>query len=499
MSVEVQYQGRDPNFAWILPVIAPPTEIGIASPALFSALDAATTPTFVTRSETRGTCRSHPTCVYPDTGATAYDWGGCGTSASPSGWEGGYVDASAADSAVSFDTGAGDASMPGVTVYSSDTIGPYDTVVLGAATAAEVVDWLQTNDYDVPETSTELLEPYAAAGQVFVALRLSANQARGTLRPIRLRIPTDEACLPIRLTAIASVPRLPVRAFFLGSEYVAPQNYATAVVPDDAEYWSGARSFTADVDREIVRLEGRAFHVDYAGRTPAVSLALPPVNDLASVTDAAGFINALAMRGYNADPILPELLARFMTPPASSDSVTYYNCLALNDVRACGEPAFFDPAALASAIQTEITEPRLADEELVYSHPRLTRLYTNIAVADMTLDPIFVEEPRMPDTPAVHEATLITECDSGVYEEDAAQHLDIGGDEYPTRSRGPNADDSAYCRSRGLVLESEAPPPRTTSSSSSSCGGCHAGGNQLSFGLLMGLVLLVIFRDARRR
>ncbi len=498
MSVEVSYQGMDRSFAWILPVIAPPTEIGIASPALFDQLEAATRPIFVTEEETVGDCHATPTCVDPYTGYGGGSGGGCGASSSPGGWSGGYVDASssATEPPIVADSGSGPG--PGVTVFSSDTIGPYDTVVLGAASATEVVTWLRDHDYDIPEASTDLLEPYATAGQVFVALRLSANQPTGTLRPIRLHIPTDEACLPIRLTPIASVPRLPIRAFFLGSEPVTPQNYATAVVDlATPDYWTGRATFQTDVDAAIDDLGGQAFHVDYAGRTPAVPIALPAVADLAGETDPAALLQALRDRGYAADPLIPELLGRFMTPPADSLPASYYNCLINSDTAFCGEPIVFDPAGLVEAVQTEITLPRQADQDLVRRHGYLTRLYTSLSVAAMTLDPVFVPEPRVPDTPAVHTAVEVIECNAAIYESDAARHWEIDGATYRIRSQGPAADDSAYRRARGLVLESEAPPPTASSSSSGGCLCGVAGGSQISFGFLLGFALMLIFRRAR--
>lgn len=500
MAIQIRYSGNDDDFAWILPVPAPP-QISIGSDALFDELRRTTQPTFVTEDVTVGSCRAHPRCV-SSSGCSEVRESGCGgggpVMTDP--WTGGFVDAgtaSYADGAASSDAAGPD---PGVTIFSEGPIGPYDTVVLGAATAAEVVTWLGDHGYDIPGTSIPLLESYAAAGQVFVALRLRSNLETRIIRPVVLRMSTDEACLPIRLTAIATVPDMPITAFFLGRERVIPINYSTAMIDtSDPAFWTGRRTWASAVSEQVDRLDGKAFATAYAGPTPAIELELAEVADLATLSDAALYVQALARRQYRGDSRLLEIFESYIEPPAdwAEDARGYYNCLASSSTVDCGEPAAFDPVRLTARITSDITIPRREAEALIRRHGYLTRLYTTMDAADMTTDPIFVEDAGLGDQDNVYVANRVTSCSADHYREDAPQHWLVDGVETRIRDGVP-ADDSGYCRALGGVLPSEAP----TCSSSSSDGGwlCMVGGTApIQGGVVFGIGLLLAARRLRRR
>ncbi|MBZ0120049.1 MAG: DUF2330 domain-containing protein, partial [Sandaracinaceae bacterium] len=334
MSVQVQYQGRDEDFAWILPLPAPPTEIGVGDDALFQALSQATSPIFTLEERMEGTCRASPMCTYPSYG------GGCSL---------GCASYSAAPRDFA-DAGSALQADAGVRVYSEATIGPYDTVVLGASAAATVIDWLQTNGYDVPASSERLLEPYAAQGHVFVALRLTANRLSSVLRPITVRMPTSEACLPIRLTPIATTPTLPIEAYFLGRAQVRSSNYSTAEIELAPNLWRGTLTYDEAVRQRVQALGGRAFATDYAGAVPDIAITIPSVLVLETETDPARFLQGLSARGLSGTRLLSDLFDAYLTPPSGEDTVSYLNCLASGSTSSCGTPIRFDAAGLARAI-----------------------------------------------------------------------------------------------------------------------------------------------------
>jgi len=500
MAIQIRYAGDDDDFAWILPVMAPP-ELSIGSDALFSELTRVTEPTFVTEFRTEGDCRDYPRCVSRTTCREPVS-SGCGMAA-PSGasdpWTGGFVDASAPPPVYDASGGASDAGAGGVMVFSEGAIGPYDSVVLGAATAREVVDWLHENDYQVPESSVPLLETYAAAGQVFVALRLRSNADTRQIQPIVLRMPTEEACLPIRLTAIATVPDMPITAFFLGREPVTPQNYSTVEIEtDDLAFWQGGRRWRTEVSLAARAMGGQAFSRDYSGPTPAITLELPSVLDLAGQTDPAAFIRELQSRGYRGDDQLLRLFERFIVPPPGETPQAYYNCLAFGSTAGCGEPASFDPAALAARIDAELTQPRADAQALVNRHPRLTRLYTTMRAEDMTVDPVFITDPDLPDVDNVYTAARVTECSSDYYAGSAPEHWDLDGEIIPISS-GSRADDSAYCRDLGLVLPSEVTDCPEMTSDSGGCLCMVGGAAPIQGGIVAGVFLIFAARRYRRR
>jgi len=489
MSVQIQYQGNDDDFAWILPVAAPPTEISVGSEALFDALHAATNPVFAWETRVEGACRDYPACTW---GSYTGSGGGCGmSSASPSGWRGDYVDAAVPDPTTTVPPTRTD---PGVTVYGQEVVGPYETVVLGAATAGEVVTWLGDHGYDVPEQTAPLLEPYAETGHVFVALRLSANRVTGTLRPLTMRIPSSEACLPIRLTAIASVPDMPITAFFLGAYGAAARNYSSVVVDvASPDFWDGTRRWSEAVDAAVEAAGGHAFSTDYSGGTPAVIVELPSVADLAGEPDAAAFLRTLMERGYPGDQVTLELFETFIVPPEGEEARSYYDCLAAASTEACGAPQSFDPAGLARAIGEQITVPREEAQRLVNRHRHLTRLFTTMDPIDMTLDPVFMQGPEVPEVSNVHTATLVTECSGVYYADGAPQSWEIEGESFP-RGSGVPADDAAYCEARGGRLATAEEEAMARDS-----GGCACGvpGAASQGGFVTAAILFLLLRRRR--
>lgn len=498
MSVQLRYEGDDDDFAWILPVVAPP-ELSLGSEALFDELRAATRLSFAIDNVTEGVCRPAPRCVSGSSCTSVSAGGGCGGGGSGETWTGGFVDAAAEPPRR--DPPSQDAGMPtgGVTIYSQDTIGPYDSVVLGAATAQEVVDWLRDNNYDVPPESVPLLETYAEANNVFVALRLSSNARTRVIRPIVLRMPTSEACLPIRLTAIATVPDMPITAFFLGPAQVRPANYNTAMIDtNDIDFWRGTRSWDNAFEEEVTRLGGHAFATIYAGRTPALELELEEIDDLAAETDPASFLRALGERGYQTEPRLRELLEQLMPPPEGRDATRYYNCLFQGTTAACGAPQAFEPAILVDRIDAEITVPRAEAQALVHRHGTLTRLYTTMSAEDMTIDPVFVTDDGLPDQPNVLRAEWVTACSDDYFEGEAPQFWRVG-DVTETLFEGLPANDREYCGRLGGVLAEDAMCPESSMSSGGGCL-CAVGGTApIQGGALFALAMVLLGRRIRRR
>lgn len=502
MAVEVSYAGFDDDFAWIVPVPVPP-EISLGTTALFDALEDATEPTWVYEERVEGRCRDYPACVYRSGGSPLA--GSCyeATAAEPD-----YVDT----------TTIRDESPPppdpviggdGVTVYSERPIGPYETVVLGASSAAQVVDWLSIHGYDVPATALPLLEPYAAAGNVFVALRLSATRADSALRPIVLRSRPPEVCLPIRLTAVASTATLPIRAFFLGRHPVVSRNYSRVeIAMDEPGFWLDGLSYDTSVGGAVSEMGGQAFATDYSGRTPVLDgLVLPSVADLAGTSDPHAFLAALRDRRFPADAMLLDVLSLHLVGPGATTDSFYYNCLVTASSATCGAPIHWDPAGLAAAIESEIVVPRRDAAELVGRHPRLTRLSTAMPRSAMTLDPIFVEDDGAPAVDNIHRAVLVTHCSDAFFWGDAPQDLVVGegtaldlraGGRILWSTAGIPADPVEYCARFDAI-----PASTAADATVRRCGyrtGCSAAGHLPLWGGVVALLLApVLWVRARRR
>jgi hypothetical protein len=460
MSVRIAYQGAAPGFAWILPVPVEPT-IELGTNALFVALDGPTRPSFQLETRVDGTCASSPVCAYPDAGL------------------------------VSSDAGASrDAASSGTVIYSEGTLGPYETVVLGATSGAEARAWLTDHGYIVTADAIPVLDAYAAHGDRFVALRLRTDASVAEIQPITLRMARTPPCLPIRLTAIATQPDLPITAFVLGGGRAVPTNYSIVdAMPTDPGLWGydgAVTSYASWVTREVDALGGHAFITDYAGATPAVRVALCDVLDLATASPHA-FVAALVSRGYAADSQFLPLLTRYLVPPSGWTAPGYYNCLLRGDAATCPAPATFDPSALAAAIDLAITQPRIAADALTDAHPYTTRLFTTMSADEMTLDPELRLDPALGDVASVHVATRVFECDAAHYLREAATHLELAnGGVVGARAAVPHATADAYCGPSGHATGEtyeERPAPIATSSARDAGGppppcadaGAHAG------------------------
>ncbi len=498
MSVRIQYEGDDDAFAWILPAPVPPT-ISVGTEAIFTALDQRTRQQFdISEFRTEGTCRTPPTCYDTMSGEV------CGSGDWYAETDDGYYPGPAFDAAAAADASAGGP----VTVYSQGPVGPFETVVLGATSAADVLEWLGDNGYDLPAESEEPLQAYADAGHVFVALKLATSATSRFIQPITLTMETDEVgCLPLRLTRIAATTDMPITTYFLGGERVVPSNYSMVRV--DVEnipgLWTGERRWSGEVGAVVDTVGGQGFVTEYAGDTPeGISLTLPSVADLATESDPARFLMELQVRGFSGTASLLAALEAFMPPPVGQEAQDYYNCLTFGSVASCGAPTSFDPAGLAAHLQESEVDPRNAMQALVDRHTYLTRMTTAMDPDEMTVDPLFMVDGSMPDVSNVHEAAEVRRCSADYYENQAPLDLVIGDTAHRTYEGVP-ASDRAWCSSRWgshCAELADLPPAARDRALGEDDGLCTVGrvGGSRSAGVVgFGLLLAALVLVRRRR
>ncbi len=96
--------------------------------------------------------------------------------------------------------------MP-VEVLSPGTAGVYDTVVLRAKDADELIEWLRSGGYGVPDGVEGVVQDYLDKGWVFAAAKLKVDDAAATehrAHPLQFRFPTDGPVYPMALTAVGN-------------------------------------------------------------------------------------------------------------------------------------------------------------------------------------------------------------------------------------------------------------------------------------------------------
>ncbi len=255
--VLIRYAGDPAKFAWIVPVPAVP-ELSLSEASLFglldgaSAPDASVSPVSICPSP-EYVCKTHPlpNCPAPTTADSGAGSGGSWGSGGAAGGSG--------------------SSIPGeVTVISKQQIGSYDTVIFSAGDAQAAVDWLKTEGFIVNDTMTPFMQPYVAAGMLFVASKLVPGAGAEEIKPLKMRYAAENPMIPLRLTAVAAEPHLTVVSYILGSSTFAPVGHPLVKLdPNDLANGAGSRvNYPMLMSRAIDEAGGDAFVVEYTGSLP---------------------------------------------------------------------------------------------------------------------------------------------------------------------------------------------------------------------------------------
>ena len=380
--VQISYEGPSEDFAWIVPVPAAP-EVFLSSDLLFNAIAPATQATFTPVVTTLGSCSRRQLRLGSVWGSPDYE-----------------INTS------------GPLPAPEVTVVSRDQVGPYDSVVLQANDADALASWLGEHNYDLPTNFATVIAPYVAEGQAFLALRLLKDRDAGDLTPIAFRYAGDKASIPIQLTSIAAAPDLPLQVFYLGAHRAVPLNYLHVQINEAAIDWLGqGANYAAVVGLAADEAGGHAFATDYAGSTSIVPPIFPngpmDLDALRALSgDANGKVSALVYAVGTSSGALTSLIEAYVTLPAGVASADYVQCPACYILP--NQTLEWD--ALLDAVQVDVIAPGEHAQELVSAATTLTGLTSSLSAAEMTVDPIFGENPDLPEVSNQHTADVTIDC-----------------------------------------------------------------------------------------
>lgn len=385
MHVRLTYQGPPTEFAWLLP--APPdVETELSSEQLFTLLDAQYGPLFNLVQEFDDSCLQ-----------------------ANNRFAGGGV-AEAAPQADDADGAGGD---PGVAVLSREAVGPYDRVVLAAASVQDLRDWLDENEFAVPEGIDPTLQPYLEMGSVFVAIKLLPGGNEGDVSPLHLSFTSDKAAVPIVPTQVAANNDMGVIVHVLDDNRAIPVNYDHVRINEGAIDWMNFGQNYADVVSAAVDEadKGQGFVTDYAGTSEGIKDQLFIVNDAAldQVQRAESVQEMFNVLPFG-DADIQRILTSQVKLPEGVTAAEFWQCFGC-----WGEIEHsdaFDPAAVSAQIKTEVNAPREALVSLFEKNDYLTRLYTTLSPKEMVLDPIFSTNPDLGEVPRQRTATQYIICDS---------------------------------------------------------------------------------------
>ena len=387
--VQIQYVGEAENFSWVVPVPGVPT-FSVGSNLLFQTLEPLTRPSF-------NLTESGEVCLgdLPN-----MDVSPVATTAIPEG---------AADSDVD--------------VVASETVGPYDVQVIHSDDPEALANWLVDNNYDLSDRGEALIEPYVTAGMNFVVLKLSQGQGVGDIQPLVMNYLTEEVMIPIRLTAVAAADDMGVLVWLLGEGRAVPTNYPHVTVNySQVDWFNGSQnaylSYQQLVADAMDEAGGQGFATDYAGTEldawAALSLVKEQANEqltqLSATASGADYMRlaTAAPAGLSVTRLL-EIFAIDLPLPEGVSTGVYWDGGQLS--------ALFTDQQLASSretVESEISDTLIVginDSFDVFEAPHyLTRLYTRLSAAEMTLDPILDFNPTMAGQSLGRQASLVSAC-----------------------------------------------------------------------------------------
>ena len=403
--MQLLYSGEASDFAWILPLPSVP-ELAVSHNDIFTRLQWATQPFFQLNFQ-------EDDCGFPM--VFRDDCPGC----------------------ESIPTSADE----GVEVVIQEQVGPYDTAVITSEDPQAIVDWLVDNGYQLGALGVPLLTPYVEDDFYFLALKLAADQEVGDLQPIAMTYAAERPGIPIRLTAVATVPDLGVRAWVLADHRAIPENYLHVKINEALiDWWSGGFNYPDVVTQAADEAGGQAFVTDYAGPSSIVGDFFFGEFDLETLrgkSHPADFLDAALGQGFPRDTQMQTLIRRHIPMPAAvleegvlevvfdGDREAYDKAKEEGWLQDAAERSFyndmraydrwtadldFDAAAFTADLERIVVEPLEGLQQLFEEKAYLTRLYTTLSADEMTVDPMFDYNPDLPTVDNIRSADARWDC-----------------------------------------------------------------------------------------
>ena len=403
--IQIQYEGDAENFGWIIPVQQVP-EVLVGNQALFDNLLAATVPTFTVTSVAEGSCNN----------------------GEPVGLCSGFASKEEIDLAdeVGGDEGFDGGDTGGPEILDRGFAGAFEYVVLTGDSVQEIVDWLDMAGYAQDDEAPPILQEYLDDGFVFVAVKLRGGVEVDEIHPLAIRYPGVEPCIPIKLTRIAAVDDMAIRAFFLGENQAAPQNWPLVVLNQVAFDWANSGSnYLSVVSLAIDEAGGRAFTTEYAGSDDVVSTSGvdspawdPSVFETIAAVDVVDELESQGL-GRLCDqfsdvcawqhPQVEPLLNKYLPVPDGMDPYVFWGCLSCYE--GLIDPVAWSGAGFAADFAERISTPGQHALDMLGSSTYLTRLLTLISPHEMIEDPLFHENDALPSVDPQHTATRTLACE----------------------------------------------------------------------------------------
>jgi hypothetical protein len=440
--IQILYQGPSKNFSWLLPISTVPQgdDLAVASDLAFTRLQAATNPQYNLTTRVEGECG----------GSTLLS-----QNSSPGG--------ATATPQVAFDTPEGR-----VTVEASGVVGQFAWTVISLTNpnepepAAPALAWLRQNGYDVPPEGGALIGPYLADGMYLLALKLVKGSDSGSIRPIALTYSAQAPMIPIKLTAVAANQDMGVMTWALSNARAVPLNYNALELNEARINWFNASSNYNQVVTEAADAAGgQGFVTEFAGpSTQLADVVWLPGDEAEWSSVRSGTYGSFSdllqtlQNNYEDWSGFWDAVRRVVTLPAG---------VSFEDFKSCpycySDGIEFSPTQLFAGIESDVIEPLRGVQRLIDRSPYTTRLYSTLSAAEMTVDPVFVFNPDLPEVNNVHRAERVIECNRNVDQFNAPWRIELPQGSLirgtaATLNRWPSAVDEQPANFRVLTLSS---------------------------------------------
>ncbi len=165
----------------------------------------------------------------------------------------------------------------GVEIFGSGEVGPFGFDIIGAEDPDALVTWLLDNNYRVTPDMEPLINAYVDDRFAFVAMRLLDGEDADSIEPIEITYPGTNPMIPIKLTAVAAQPNMPIWVWFFADARTIPTNYAEMTIATEEIGFNsfGGNDYTFLVQQRANALGGQAFITEYAGPSAEVGFDHP--------------------------------------------------------------------------------------------------------------------------------------------------------------------------------------------------------------------------------
>ena len=169
----------------------------------------------------------------------------------------------------------------GIKIEAEYTVGEYDIIILSATQSDGLRQWLLMNDYKIPSTANEVLDPYIKNKMKFFVVKVNLENQKLSgfdyLRPIQISFESERFMLPLRLgMANASTDQDMIVYAFTKTGRIEAVNYRTVKIPTDRNVPLFVKekfnSFYVDLFNKSYKANGRnAVFLEYAWNVSPVN------------------------------------------------------------------------------------------------------------------------------------------------------------------------------------------------------------------------------------